>query len=61
MNTKLIIEKADNRIREINWTISQLENEKKLLEEIQRSASLGFEDVTQDFMNEYRKLFKRDN
>ncbi len=59
LHSNLIIQRADNRIRAINWEIAHLENEKSMLEQIQQAESLGFKDTVADFMAEYKKLFKR--
>jgi hypothetical protein len=54
-----LIDRANKRIRAIEYEISRLQNEKQLLDSIAQSENLGFPDVTAGLLEEYRKFYKK--
>lgn len=54
-----IIARADKRMNDIAYDISQLENETALLKRISQAAYLNFDEELPVLMNEYRQLYKK--
>jgi hypothetical protein len=54
-----IIARADRRIMEIGWQTGKLENETLLLENIQKAVELGWDEIVEEMLHQYRLLYNK--